>query len=153
MAQSQENKEFYVRIEQKARDLMLKHGLKDWRFGWDRAKKRYGLCHFGRKVISLSFYLTPFCSEKEIENTILHEIAHALVGFRHGHDKVWKTKALEIGCDGKRCGRAVAVEKKFVGTCPKCGAKFFRNRRSRSSCAKCDSKFNPTYLIVWERLD
>jgi predicted SprT family Zn-dependent metalloprotease len=143
--------DFFARIEHLAQYLMLRHGLKDWKFGWDRAKKRYGLCHFGRKCISLSIYLTPLCSEKEIQNTILHEIAHALVGVNHGHDKVWKAKALEIGCDAMRCGKAVVLPKTFVGSCPKCSQKVYRNRRSRASCAKCSPKFNPKYLIVWQR--
>ena len=36
----------------------------------------------------------------------MHEIAHALVRKGHGHDAVWKAKALSIGCDGQRCGHS-----------------------------------------------
>ena len=41
--------------------------------------------------------------DAEIEDTLLHEIAHALVGRRHHHDAVWRAKAREIGCTGQRC--------------------------------------------------
>jgi hypothetical protein len=41
---------------------------------------------------------------EEIVDTILHEIAHALVGPRHGHDTVWKAKCTDIGARPERCG-------------------------------------------------
>ncbi len=143
--------QFYTKIAQKAVALMLKHGLHNWQFGWDRAKRRYGLCDHRRQRISLSMHLTPLSSEADIENTILHEIAHALVGPKHGHDRVWQAKALQIGCDATRCGKAVPIPKTFVGTCPHCQTKVYRHRRSYSSCAQCDSQFNPAYLLVWQR--
>ena len=34
-------------------------------------------------------------------DTILHEMAHALVGQVHGHDAVWQAQVL--GCSGRRC--------------------------------------------------
>jgi hypothetical protein len=36
----------------------------------------------------------------EILDTILHEIAHALVGHKEAHGPVWVAKAKEIGCSG-----------------------------------------------------
>jgi len=36
-------------------------------------------------------------SDELVRDTLLHEIAHALVGTAHGHDEVWKAKCLEIG--------------------------------------------------------
>lgn len=42
-----------------------------------------------------------------IENTILHEIAHAIVGASHHHDKVWKDCAQRIGCDGSRLATGI----------------------------------------------
>ena len=54
---------------------------------------------------------------KEIKNTILHEIAHALVGPKHGHNEIWKQKALEIGCDAERCHYVVFSKPKYKLTC------------------------------------
>ncbi len=39
--------------------------------------------------------------DEEVKNTLLHEIAHALVGPGHRHNRVWRQKAREIGCDAK----------------------------------------------------
>ena len=53
--------------------------------------------------------------EKHVLDTILHEIAHALVGSHHKHDAVWKAKCKEIGCDPKATSDvAVEVEPKWV---------------------------------------
>jgi hypothetical protein len=90
-----------------AKKLMTKHGLLDegWTFAVDRAKARCGCTEFRRKKITISRY---YLSDKgttlaNIHNTLLHEIAHALVGWEAAHGDVWKSKALEIGCDGTRC--------------------------------------------------
>ena len=37
-----------------------------------------------------------------IKKTVLHEIAHAIVGYSHGHDKVWVSCCKSIGGNGKR---------------------------------------------------
>lgn len=59
-----------------------------------------GVCNYDRKVIVLSDIYCYRLPRKEVEDTILHEIAHALTP-GHEHDNVWKNKALEIGCSGK----------------------------------------------------
>lgn len=117
-----------------------------WSFKFDNAKCRFGLCSFRKKTISLSRHLVELNSESEVEETILHEIAHALVGPRHGHDLVWKKKALAIGCNGKRCyDLGVVVPKsKYILTCLNCGGIFECNRKPIQSiaCSKCCKHFN-----------
>jgi hypothetical protein len=36
-----------------------------------------------------------------IRDTILHEVAHALVGENHNHDEAWRAKAIELGATGE----------------------------------------------------
>lgn len=81
------------------------HGLFDWKFGFDKATSRAGCCHHRRKLITVTkcFVTNTSIDMKEIQNTILHEIAHAIVGKSHNHDAIWRQKAIKIGCDGKRC--------------------------------------------------
>lgn len=42
-----------------------------------------------------------------IENTVLHEIAHAMVGAKHHHDKAWRECAQRIGCNGNRLATGI----------------------------------------------
>ena len=137
-------------IQKLGEKLLIKHNLPNWYFKFDNAKRRYGLCAHSKRTISLSKHLSPLRKKEDIVNTILHEIAHALVGPRNGHNHIWKRKALEIGCDGNRCGNDVRVEGKWVGSCPN-GHSFSKHRKpkKKTSCGKCCNTFNPDYLIVY----
>ena len=137
------------KAEKLAIDLMKKHRLTYdglWMFKFDNAKRRFGYCHHGLRTISLSKSLTKLNPEKIVKNTILHEIAHALVGRGHGHNKVWRAKAREIGCNGNRCyGSEVQQPKgKFNYKCPNCKNIINRIRRYKNNvaCYQCCKKFN-----------
>ena len=73
-----------------ARALMAEHGLRGWSLVFDRAKRRAGICRYDQRVIGLSAPLTALHGEADVRDTVLHEIAHALVGARHGHDATWR---------------------------------------------------------------
>ena len=137
-----------------ARSLMDEHGLTSWRLVFDNAKTRAGVCRPARKEIGLSRALTQLHSEAEVRDTVLHEIAHALVGAGHGHDAVWRAKALEIGCSGTRCVPETAprVEGPWKGTCP-AGHVVTRHRRPERvmSCRYCTSSFDVDALLSWTR--
>jgi hypothetical protein len=87
--------------ERHARYLMSEYGLTGWLFGWDDTAIRNGSTfesHDGTvKMIRLSRQLTSVRSVQNVSNTIMHEIAHALVGVEHGHDEVWTRKAKALG--------------------------------------------------------
>lgn len=131
--------------------LMGEHGLlaSGWRFRFDRAKTRAGLCDEGQKCISLSENLAMNHGLSDVKDTILHEIAHALVGCRHGHGALWREKALSLGCTGHRChslklalapwrvycpcgavdmDRFKITRNLFVEVCPSCGGGFTFHR-------------------------
>jgi predicted SprT family Zn-dependent metalloprotease len=142
---------------QKARELavglMVEHGIEPtWNFQFDHSIRRFGCCNFRTKTIQLSMKLTELNDYDNVRDTILHEIAHALVGVGQGHGWKWKLTAIKIGCNGKRTYDSATVNlppKKYRGTCEKCGYTFTRNRQRRSSCGICDHKFNPDNLITW----
>ena len=69
-----------------------------WKIKFNKSKKNYGLCDGSKRVIYLSKTLLKISTEEEVLDTILHEIAHAIVGYGFGHGKKWKEKAIEIGC-------------------------------------------------------
>ena len=85
-----------------AATLMRQHGLDGWTVRLDHARRRAGQCDYTRRVISLSRHYVRHAEPAHIHDTILHEIAHALVGPHHGHDAVWRRKAREIGCTATR---------------------------------------------------
>lgn len=135
-----------------ARSLLNEHGLPNWTVGLDRAKARAGAAHFGRRRITLSGPLTRLHDEDDVRDTILHEIAHALVGPDHGHDAVWKAKAREIGASDSRCFSSEAARQlaPFVGVCP-AGHEVRRHKRPTRvfSCPRCSSSFDPVHIFEW----
>lgn len=140
--------------ERQAIALMKIHGLWDqgWRFGWMNAKKINGMCYGARKQIKLSTVFVDGNGEDRVGLTMLHEIAHALVGVVHGHDHVWQAKCLEIGGDGKRCGQSEAVVSyAWHGTCPLCGkvTKQHRAPLRVKACGSCTRVYKPEAILVW----
>ncbi|HZJ07774.1 MAG TPA: SprT-like domain-containing protein [Nocardioidaceae bacterium] len=133
-------------------DLLVGHGLGQWRLEFDQAKTRAGVCRPGRKLIGLSAPLTRLHTEEEVRDTILHEIAHALVGAHHGHDEVWRAKAREIGCSATRClpEDAPKISGGWVGTCS-AGHSMHRHRRPEQpmSCRACGQEFRLEHLFEW----
>lgn len=77
--------------------LLAQHELTDWSFRFDRARTRCGSCHYGKRQISLSRYFVELNDPDEVENVLLHEIAHALAGPGVGHGPAWRTIAATIG--------------------------------------------------------
>lgn len=135
------------------RDLMHQHGLGNWHFEFDRAVKRRGQCNHTDRKITMSRRLTELATEDEAEQTMLHEIAHALVGAGHGHDRVWLAKARSIGYRGHRTStRQNEVAAPWVGTCPN-GHESGKHRRPTrtSSCGRCSRRFDERFIIVWTR--
>jgi predicted SprT family Zn-dependent metalloprotease len=116
-------------------DSMEKHGLieQGWRFHFSRAKTILGQCFHCMKRIYLSKAYVEANAEADIRNTILHEIAHALVGPDHNHDMTWKLKAIEVGARPEVCGRShIEMPKgKYVGVCVGCGYEEHRHRKPK----------------------
>ena len=135
-----------------AEHLLEAHGLDDWGVAFDNAKRRAGICRFGERTLGLSAPLTAVHSEDDVRDTILHEIAHALVGPRHGHDATWQAKARAIGCSGERCVSpdAPAAPAAWLGTCSG-GHTLERHRRPERvlTCGLCSSVFDLAHVYAW----
>jgi predicted SprT family Zn-dependent metalloprotease len=114
-----------------ALELMALHGLDGWQFDFNKRKRGLGLCCYDSRIIELSIYLVDHNGVEEIRDTILHEIAHALVGPGHGHDEVWKQKCLEIGAKPERCGQAEMPGGRLQALCGCCGQLFSRHRKPK----------------------
>ncbi|PRY11740.1 SprT-like domain-containing protein [Kineococcus rhizosphaerae] len=133
-----------------ARELLAEHGLHDWTVGLDRARTRAGVCRADRRWIGLSGPLTALHDEAEVRDTVLHEIAHALVGPGHGHDAVWRATARRLGCSGERTSAGPRAPGPWAGTCP-AGHTTTRHRRPTRvlSCGRCGPGFDPANVVSW----
>lgn len=121
-----------------ATDLMQQHGLTGWRIKLDHARRRAGQCDYNTRVISLSRHYVRHADPEHIRDTILHEIAHALVGPNHGHDAVWRQKARQIGCTATRCHTLNFAKSRWIMTCPNgCFAVERHRRRDGLVCLSC----------------
>ena len=93
-----------------------------WPLKFTRGKTQHGVCSFGPVdrttkqprcgSIGLSLYMIKKYDESKsgeekqrimhhINDTLAHEISHALAGPRHGHDEVWKSWARKMGAEPK----------------------------------------------------
>ena len=119
-----------------------------WTFAYSSSRRRLGVCKYTEKRIEISAYLSILHPEK-VMNTLLHEIAHAIVGHAAGHGPVWVNKALELGCDGRRCGEDMGVERTYKGHCSVCNkivGRFKRPKAGRYFHKICGREAT----IIWE---
>ena len=87
-----------------------------WRTNFTKVDRFIAACDHTNKRIIVSVPHLNARSEAEFRETIQHEMAHAIVGHGHGHDDVWKKKAIELGAKPVHCapsnvdaGRAINV--------------------------------------------
>jgi predicted SprT family Zn-dependent metalloprotease len=110
--------------------VMVKYGLRDWKFGFSQSRNKAGTCWYGPKIIQLSEHFVELNDLDRVLDTIKHEVAHALVGWKAAHGPTWKKVAVAIGCSGERCwshrDTNMPQRKRWVGTCPKCSKTFVR---------------------------
>ncbi len=136
-------------IEQFARESLRKFELSDkgWIFRWDRARRRFGSCDYGRKQITLSIHLAKINTLAQCLDTVLHEIAHAIAGQKAGHGPAWKAACELVGAQPERCYTSDKVKQppsKYIRYCSHCGHEtpIFRRSRKLYACGKCCKKHN-----------
>ncbi|MDG1950060.1 MAG: SprT-like domain-containing protein [bacterium] len=142
-------------LEWLANTLLEEWGLteKGWRFVWGNRKRSFGVCRSRAKTIELSLYLLPTINDDSAEDTIRHEIAHALDFDDRGrsdHSYKWKAWAIKVGADPTSCKRhdnpevleQLAKESRYTLYCPD-GHTFPShkkqkvNRRTKRCCSTC----------------
>lgn len=141
-------------VERLARLLMRQHLPDGWTFAFDHAKKRAGACNYATKRITLSRYLAAKHPAEAMEQTMLHEIAHALAGHTAGHGPVWRAAARRLGYTGGTTHTLEVASElaRWVGRCPNGHeiVRFRRPARGRAvSCSRCSKRFDRRYLITW----
>jgi predicted SprT family Zn-dependent metalloprotease len=141
-------------VRRVALGLLAQHGLAGWSFGYNRRKASLGVCFHGRKLIELSIHLVERNGAEEVLDTLLHDVAHALVGPDHGHDAVWKRKYVEVGAWPGCCGEADMPEGRWRSVCGACGSRFSQHRKPKRPrgwfCRRCGPKRG---RLVWTQTD
>lgn len=137
-----------------AHDLMAEFGLTadGWSFRFDTAKRRFGCCKRssdGRiRVISLSRPLTITNDRAAVEDTLRHEIAHALAPMHAAHGPQWREACRLTGARPQQCYGAEV--KLAAGTwrfrCEGCGTEGTRTRRYPAGAFHCRDA-----ALQWER--
>lgn len=141
-----------------ARLLMNRFSLSEWKLKIGNAKRQYGSCRYGTMTITISGTLAAINPPEETEDTILHEIAHALAGPGAGHGPIWQEWCRRLGAKPVRCHTAELPERPVIGTCTHCGHVYKRYRlpKYRAACSDCCNKHNAgrysaDFLIDWKR--
>ena len=128
--------------------------LENWKFEFDSAKRRAGLCNYTDQKIQVSKYHVDIHSVDENMQVVLHEVAHAMAGSEAAHSKVWLATAKRIGYRAEKfTGKEIAQETApWIGVCPM-GHKHYRYRRPKQmvSCALCTKNFDSRYVIRWRK--
>lgn len=81
-----------------ARDLMNRHGLTEWRFEWNDSDEAAGRCYPDLQLITVSRAILLDTAARNIRETLLHEIAHALT--TTDHTARWWNRFRKIGGEG-----------------------------------------------------
>lgn len=141
-----------------ATKLFKEFGIEDWEFKiLTRSGVRFlGRCYINRKVIEISLWHI-LKNPDHVEETIRHEIAHALdwIHFKKcGHGVSWKLLCIEIGANPTRvCNEATPLYR-VKGTCPRCKKDYFRVRgpQRKFVCTACYKEDPLVQPLVWVKL-
>ncbi len=131
--------------------LMAQFGLAPpaWQFRFNRRKRALGMCFYPTRRqpgrIELSVYFVERNPLETVDDTVRHEIAHALAGEKAGHGPVWKEMCLKVGANPERtaCSEGVDMpEGHWQARCPSCGQKYAYHRKPKHPpgsyfCRKC----------------
>ena len=113
-------------------------GLEDWSIVFGNGKYFAGCAIHDRKVIQINKIWIRRGSWGEIVNIFRHEVAHALVGKDHNHDKVWRKVCIALGGSGDIYSKSHLVFRDFnwISKCL-CGYKNCVFRRTKIHCPEC----------------
>ena len=94
-------------VKEKWNFLKKEHQLDGWMFQFNsRLRTTAGQCLYGKeKRIEIATLLinSPEIKKTDVLETLLHEVAHAIAGYKAAHGPIWKKIARELGCSGNTC--------------------------------------------------
>ena len=127
-------------------ELMIEHGLSDWKLDIVNKRTTLGETYYRTKTIELSQRFILVSTKDEFRETMLHEIAHALIGPGYAHGPVFVEKCLAIGGNPESSGD-ISI-RSYHYECPKCGAHGGNNRLAEAYCTACFNRGDMVKLNV-----
>lgn len=127
------------KVRTMAHAIMQRHGLlvKGWRFQFDNARKREGHCKFHEQLITIPKHYAIHGSFAENQDTILHEVAHAIAGWWNGHNETWRMVAKQINCSGEEFGFLEVDKPKYKKQCRRNCWSDEVSRKTNAQCYEC----------------
>ena len=134
----------HVLLEEAGLDMSYPNG---WTLDVRDFRSKWGVCRYKTKTIALASFLVDELSKSEIRETVLHEAAHALVGFQHKHDAVWKAMARKLGLQNPRRGskKTRRIPFRMKATCKSKHGVHYCNGLLKRHCVLC-----PPGETVWD---
>lgn len=142
-------------IENRTRELMDQWNVdSSWRIQVGVAKRQFACTNFTRRTVTVSAALAA-ANPDQLDDTILHEIAHIRAGFQAQHGPEWKRQCLIVGANPEARGDGADVEAKWIAECPSCAKQLKRHRRGKGACGNCCNKHNngfysSDFAFVWK---
>lgn len=138
-----------------ARGHVAAHLGPEWRVVFINTKNILGQCSSKTHEIRLSTVYVDHNEADSIEQTVLHEIAHALHGpvFKNGREKAhgprWQRIARSIGVKAPKASKKVDMPPpRYVATCPVC-AKVIGERHILLAAARTWRSRCHSATVVW----
>lgn len=145
----------YAQALLRATDIMIAHGLGDWGVGYHRKLRSLADCSDTHRRIRYNKTFLAIATEEQLVGVTLHEVAHALVGARHHHDRVWSEKVIEIGGDrsfAKSKYDGLVFPYRYKLTCPECGTITHSNHKRGYICSLCKDNGKEVSFLFSENI-
>ncbi len=146
------------RIYEEAEALLLKHGLKDWSFGFNQNKMRAGVCRFAAARVELSQGFALLNPLSECLQVVAHECAHAIAGPEARHGPAWKEACRLTGARPEATcnGRTIQMPSgAWRAVCPCCSLVYNRHKKPREGygyhCVRCGRERGKLVFLNEER--
>jgi len=138
------------------------HGISHYKLSFTRSRWYYGMTRWNDKI-TVSKYLVDH-SYADAKMVLLHEIAHALNYKKNGstiHDAGFYYFCKKIGAIPEELYAMKNFDykyAKYVGTCKKCGKKYYYYKKPRRelACTSCCKKYpcpRNTVLDIVDNVD
>lgn len=145
-----------------AANMLVEHGLGDWHLRLKSVTSFHAQTRYDPKLITMNKRFIQIATKEKFVGVIYHEIAHALVGGKARHGRLFKAKVYELSGSMEFAGYATDAHiGKFLTHCPNCLKEGSTNQNEdKRYCRPCRVNTgrrieltltkNPLRLVEWK---